>query len=99
MLRGGATPQRDALYWHYPHYANQGGVPGGAIRAGDHKLIEFYEDGRRELFDLKKDVGEGRNLVAEKPDLAKELARKLAAWREEVGAKMPRPEELKTAAE
>ena len=80
-----------ALYWHYPHYANQGGKPGGAIRHGDYKLIEFYEDGRRELFDVKKDISESRNLIAEKPDLAKELTALLDRWRKEVGAKMPTP--------
>jgi arylsulfatase A len=79
------------LYWHYPHYSNQGGKPGGAIRVGDYKLIEFYENGRRELFDLKKDPGENRNLVEEKPDVAKRLADGLAAWRSAVGAKMPKP--------
>jgi len=80
-----------ALYWHYPHYANQGGRPGGAIRVGDFKLIEFYEDGRRELFDVKKDISESRNLAADKPDVVKDLAAKLDAWRKDVGAKMPTP--------
>ncbi|QJW93573.1 sulfatase-like hydrolase/transferase [Frigoriglobus tundricola] len=80
-----------AIYWHYPHYANQGSRPGGAVRFKDYKLIEFYEDGRRELFDVKRDISEGRNLAAEKPDVVKELAAKLATWRNEVGAKMPTP--------
>src|SRR5262245_52182700 len=90
VLKGG-TIDRDALYWHYPHYANQGSRPGGAVRAGDYNLIEFYENGRRELFDVVKDVGEGRNVIEEKPDVAKQLADKLAAWRTAVGAKMPTP--------
>lgn len=76
-------------YWHYPHYANQGSRPGGAIRDGNWKLIEFYDRERRELFDLSKDVSESRNLAADKPDVVKELAKKLADWRKEVGAKMP----------
>jgi arylsulfatase A len=80
-----------ALYWHYPHYANQGGRPGGAVRRGDYKLIELYEDGRRELFDLKKDISESRNLIAEKPEIAKELAAMLDTWRKDVGARMPTP--------
>jgi arylsulfatase A-like enzyme len=88
-LAGSGPPDRDDLYWHYPHYANQGGKPGGAVRDGNFKLIEFYEDGRRELFDLT--VGEGKNLIEEKPDVAKRLAEKLAAWRQAVGAKMPTP--------
>lgn len=80
-----------ALYWHYPHYSNQGGKPCGAVRSGDYKLIEFYEDGRRELFDVRKDLFESRNLIADKPAVAKELAAKLAAWRTAVGATMPTP--------
>ncbi len=90
VLKGGTLPPRP-LFWHYPHYANQGSKPGGSVRDGDLKLVEFYEDGRRELFDLKKDPGEARNLSADKPDAVKELAAKLAAWREAVGAKMPTP--------
>jgi arylsulfatase A-like enzyme len=89
-LRGGGL-KRKALYWHYPHYANQGGRPGGAVRADDYKLIEFDENGRRELYDLKKDLGENRNLIADQPDKARELAEKLAAWRNEVGARRMKP--------
>ena len=66
VLKGGDV-KRDALYWHYPHYANQGSRPGGAVRSGSYKLIEFYENDRRELFDLSKDIGESRNLAEEKP--------------------------------
>jgi arylsulfatase A-like enzyme len=87
LLKGGEV-KRDALYWHYPHYANQGSRPGGAVRAGRYKLIEFYEDGRRELYDLGKDVSETRNLVEDRPEVAKELAAKLDAWRKDVGARM-----------
>ena len=83
-------PDREALYWHYPHYSNQGGKPGGAIREGDLKLIEFYEDGRRELYDLKADKGESRNLAGAKPEAVKRLAARLDAWRKEVGAQMPK---------
>ncbi len=90
LLKGG-TLKREALYWHYPHYANQGGRPGGAVRAGDYKFIEYYDDGRRELYDITHDVSETRNLAADKPDLAKELAAKLGAWRKDVGARMPTP--------
>src|SRR5262249_52377448 len=89
-LKGGAL-KRDALYWHYPHYSNQGGRPGAAVRAGDYKLIEFYENGRRELYDVQKDPAESRNLIESNPDVAKELAAKLEAWRKDVGAKMPKP--------
>ena len=90
VLKGG-TLTRDALYWHYPHYSNQGGRPGGAVRAGDYKLVEFYETGRRELFDVAKDPGENKNLSAEQPDIVKRLGDELTAWRTRVGAKMPTP--------
>jgi arylsulfatase A-like enzyme len=89
VLRGTGKPAREALYWHYPHYSNQGGKPGGAVREGDLKLVEFYEDGRRELFDLKADPGEHRNLAAARPGDVKRLAGRLAAWRKAVGARMP----------
>jgi arylsulfatase A len=90
VLKGGGL-NRDALYWHYPHYANQGGRPGGAVRAGDYKLIEFYETGRRELFDVRRDVSAMRNLAGEKPDVVRDLAARLDAWRREVGAQMTTP--------
>ncbi|MFO0878330.1 MAG: sulfatase-like hydrolase/transferase [Gemmataceae bacterium] len=91
LLRGKAAPAREALYWHYPHYANQGSRPSGAIRTGRYKMIEFYGEQRRELFDLQASVGEGRNLAQEKPLVVKELAERLARWRKEVGAVMPTP--------
>jgi arylsulfatase A-like enzyme len=90
VFRGEKLKDR-AIFWHYPHYANQGSRPGGAVRKGNYKLVEFYEDGRRELFDVKKDISESRNLAAEKPDVVAQLAAELDAWRKEVGAKMPAP--------
>lgn len=89
QLKGSKEIVHDALYWHYPHYANQGSKPGGAIRSGDYKLIEYYENGRRELFNVKSDVSESRNLAVEQPEVVKELAAKLEKWRQEVGALMP----------
>ena len=83
-----ASLPREALYWHYPHYSNQVSKPGAAIRAGEWKLIEFYEDGRRELFNVGKNAGEGQNMIADQPAIAKELGDKLDAWRKEVGAQM-----------
>jgi arylsulfatase A len=91
LLRRHGLTAREALYWHYPHYSNQGGKPGGAVRAGDFKLIEFYESGRRELYDLKADVSESHNLIEEKSDVGQDLAAKLQRWRQEVGAKIMRP--------
>jgi arylsulfatase A len=91
LLGGGELESKPTFYWHYPHYANQGSRPGGAIRDGNWKLIEYYDRERRELFDITKDVSESRNLAADKPDVVKELAKKLDDWRKEVGAKMPTP--------
>jgi arylsulfatase A len=64
MLEGGELPARP-LFWDFPHYTNQGGRPGGAVRDGDWKLIELYEDGRVELFNLTKDPGEMRGSLAD----------------------------------
>ena len=86
----GELPPRD-LYWHYPHYSNQGGRPGSVIRAGDYKLIEFFEGGRRELYNLARDAGEVSNLVESEPERVKELAGKLEAWRQAVGARRMQP--------
>ena len=63
----GKSLDRDALYWHYPHYSNQGGIPGGAIRVGDYKLVERYEDGRVHLYNLTDDIGELTDLAESKP--------------------------------
>ena len=89
LLTQKGVPKRDAIYWHYPHYSNQGGPPGGAIRKGDYKLIEFYEDGRLELFNLKNDIGERQNLARKEPRKAAELHAMLQRWRESVKAAMP----------
>ena len=88
LLRGGSL-DRGPIYWHYPHYGNQGGAPGGAIRDGDWKLIEWYEDGRLELFNLEKDIGEKHDLAERHPDRVRDLHARLRAWLKEVGAVMP----------
>jgi arylsulfatase A-like enzyme len=89
LLRGNGAPRRDALYWHYPHYSNQGGTPAGAVRVGDWKLIEFFEDGRQELFNLKDDIGERNNLALREPKIRARLDERLKAWRRSVNASMP----------
>ncbi len=88
-LLKGQRIKRGPIFWHYPHYGNQGGSPGGAIRDGDWKLIEWYEDNRIELYNLREDMGEQRDLAASMPRRAHELHSKLAAWRKTVGAVMP----------
>lgn len=89
-LRGHGLPDR-ALYWHYPHYGNQGGAPSGAVRVGDWKLVEWYEDGSLELFDLAADPGEQLNLAEMHPEHTERLRGLLAGWRERTDAKMPSP--------
>lgn len=77
------------IFWHFPHYSNHGlQSPGGAVRYGDYKLIEYYENGTVQLFNLKKDIGEKNDLAARMPEKAEELKRMLHAWRESVGARM-----------
>ena len=89
LLLEKGSPGREALYWHYPHYHHS--TPAGAIRMGDYKLIEFFEDGRLELYNLREDQSETKNLAEQQPDRAKRMQEKLAAWRESVHAKMPSP--------
>jgi len=91
LLMGRGTPERGAIFWHYPHYGNQGGSPGGAIRLGDWKLIEFYEDKRIELYNLEQDPGEQHDLAATEPVRVSELRQRLHAWRAALGAAMPTP--------
>ena len=87
LLKQTGTLKRDAIYWHYPHYHHS--RPAGAIREGNYKLIEFYEDGRLELYDLANDISEKKNLATEMPQKAAQLQQKLARWRRSVKAKMP----------
>ena len=91
VLFEGAALERDALFWHYPHYGNQGGTPGSSIRSGDWKLIEFYEDGRLELYNLAEDVGEDNNLANAEPERTQALYQRLKIWRESVAARIPTP--------
>ncbi|MDF7800167.1 sulfatase [Pontiellaceae bacterium B1224] len=77
---------RDSLYWHYPHYSNQGGMPGGAIREGNYKLVERYEDGRVHLYDLSTDISEQNDLAAKQPERVDRMRKKLHAWYETVDA-------------
>ena len=80
---------REALYFHFPHYhpINTMG-PAGAIRAGDYKLIEVFETGKKELYNLRKDIGESHDLTAEKPELVTKLSRMLEQWRQDTGSKI-----------
>ncbi|MCX6930659.1 MAG: sulfatase [Verrucomicrobia bacterium] len=91
LLKGGTELNRAAIYWHYPHYSNQGGFPGGAIREGDWKLIERYEDGRVQLYNLKADIGEQNDLAARLQERVAAMREELHAWYRDTGAEFLRP--------
>ena len=82
-------PATRPIFWHFPHYSNHGGQsPGGAVRSGPYKLLEYYENGSTQLFNLDEDLGEQVNLVDSEPETARALLEQLQAWRERVGATM-----------
>ena len=91
LLRGAPSLGRTEIFWHYPHYNSQLGRPSAAIRRGDHKLILFFEDHHVELYNLKDDIGETRDLAASQPAKAAELRRRLEAWLRETKAQLPAP--------
>ena len=90
LLTKGVIPKREALYWHYPSETGKW-VPrmASAVRQGDYKLLEFYVDGRLELYDLKNDPSEKKNLAVTNPGKVKELKQMLDKWKKEVNAEAP----------
>jgi arylsulfatase A-like enzyme len=88
LIHGETIEQRD-LFWHYPHYGNQGGEPSAIIISKDWKLIHYYEDGRRELYHLTEDVGEQHDLAAQHPNRVQQLGQRLVTWLAETEAEMP----------
>ncbi len=98
LLKGAKTLNREAIYWHFPAYleANRDGstwrtTPAGAVRAGRYKLIEFFEGGTVELYDLEADISELHDLAASRPELTARIHQKLEAWRKTLNAPMPEP--------
>ncbi len=91
LLTGTTKLDRNALYWHYPHYHGSGSRPSGAVRAGDYKLIEWFEDNSIELYNLKNDISEKHNLAEELPQKTAQLRNMLHNWRKSVRARMPKP--------
>jgi len=91
ILRDPGARLDRSLYWHYPHYHPGGATPYAAIRSGDWKLIQNYENGRNELYNLAADPGESHDLGPEQPDRVMALARDLFAWQGKVGAQWPMP--------
>ncbi|MBC8291227.1 MAG: sulfatase-like hydrolase/transferase, partial [Planctomycetes bacterium] len=83
---------RSPIYWHFPHYSNHGmQSPGGAVRSGDWKLLEYYENNSVQLFNLRKDIGEQNDLAKAMPGKVAELRSLLQAWRKETSARMMKP--------
>ena len=91
LLQQKGSLHRPAIYWHFPHYHGSGNRPSGAVRAGDYKLIEWYENGRIELYHLKNDLSETNNLAESMPQKAAQLKQMLLIWRKQVDARMPKP--------
>ena len=87
LLKQSGSLNRKALFWHYPHYSNQGGFPGGAVRVGDWKLIERYEDGRVHLYNLASDIGERKDVAKQNADRVNSMRKQLHAWYKQVDAK------------
>lgn len=88
VLKGDTLPERP-LYWHYPHYGNQGGEPSSIMRDGDWKLIHYYEDGRHELYDLASDIGEQNDLASQQPQRVSRMHTQLETWLTEMNARYP----------
>jgi arylsulfatase A-like enzyme len=92
LVRGGPAPERSALFWHFPHYSNHGmQSPGGAVRQGDYKLLEYFENNTVQLFNLRDDLGEQRDLAREQPERVHQLTALLHNWRRQVSAAMMEP--------
>ena len=91
LLEGKKIKNRP-LYWHYPHYGNQGGEPSSIIMEGDWKLIHYHEDGRDELYHLGNDIGEHNDLIAKEKIRGLQMREKLDAWLKQTNAKFPKPD-------
>ena len=106
LLTGGVKKElpREAIYWHFPGYLGAGEgtwrtTPVGVIRTGDWKLMEFFEDGRLELYSLREDIGERKDLSAAMPDKVRQLHAQLESWRKTIGAPMPTPHDPRSVSE
>ena len=92
LLEGKNLPERP-LYWHYPHYGNQGGEPSSIIRENEWKLIHYWEDDRNELYNLQSDPGEQLDVSGKYPEISERMSEKLLSWLTEVNAKLPDTDE------
>ena len=92
LVQGTGQLAREAIYWHFPHYSNHGmQSPGGAVRAGDYKLLEYYENHTVQLFNLAEDIGEQNDLSRTEPEQTARLRTLLHTWRNSVSARMMPP--------
>ncbi|MDH3650126.1 MAG: sulfatase [Saprospiraceae bacterium] len=92
LVKGGTALNREAIFWHFPHYSNHGmQSPGGAVRGGDYKLLEYFENNGVQLFNLKSDIGEQQDLAQSEPGKVQELKKMLHVWRQSVNAQMMQP--------
>ncbi len=89
LLRGKTALKREALFWHYPHYGNQGGTPGSSVLMHPWKLIEFFEDNRLELYNIEEDPGEQHDRSAEQLERIRAMRDRLHRWQKEIGARYP----------
>jgi len=89
LVQGSQELEREAIFWHFPHYSNHGmQSPGGAVRTGDYKLLEYFENDSVQLFDLRHDEGEQHDLSRERPAQVAQLRQMLHRWRQSVNAQM-----------
>jgi arylsulfatase A-like enzyme len=89
IINATGTPERETLYWHYPHYHGSAWTPGAALRYNDWKLIVFYDKEKTELYNLSSDPSEKNNLANQMPEKTKELEMMLEKWQKSVNAQMP----------
>ena len=89
IIEENKIPKKRPLFWHYPHYGNQGGDPSSMIREGDWKLIHYYENSSNELYNLKEDESEQHNIATKFPEITTKLYQKLQNWLVSVDAKYP----------
>ena len=89
LLRGAPSINQPVIYWHYPHYSDQGGSPSSALRMGDWKLVQFYGDNHVELYNLISDVEERRDLTKALPEKTAALLKMLNEWKFQTHAKIP----------
>jgi arylsulfatase A-like enzyme len=89
LLEGRTDFTRGPVFWHYPHYGNQGGQPAAAIRDGDWKLVEFFEKGAPELYNLANDPRERHDLAKAEPERVANMKDQLEQWQQSVGAQFP----------